>query len=236
VIPGFPVSDRSSGSFIDDSKDRPDSFDEGTINNARLRGVIDMVDHNSTEGIIDLSKYRPERPERYQLEGVKSLMYETDAKLIKKYMGICSMKFRHPDHVVFDIGTFHGASAIIMATHGHFDIITIDPFPSNTIKRSFEDHGVADQIIFHEIKSEDYVWPREKKIAFMLIDGLHFLAQVMFEFHYFSKFMPSGGFVAFHDVGKEKWPGFARVIQEAVEVDGWKMVDLEGYMCVLEKP
>jgi hypothetical protein len=184
---------------------------------------------------VDLTEYRPERPERFQLETVESMMYVTDHNLLTEWVSKAATKFDPADHEVLDIGTFHGASAIIMAKASNFRIVTLDPYPGPRINESFKHHGVGGQIFHYTIKSEDYLWDPETKIAFMMIDGLHYLTQVKFEFYYFGQFIPKGGYVAFHDVGKEKWPGMAAVIHEACDSGKWKMVDLEGYMCILEK-
>ncbi len=235
MIPGFPVPERESGSFIKEAMNRPDSFDRTTLDSAERRGVIQMDLHAKTYGSMDLREYRPEKPKRFQLEGVESLMYETDFELLTKYGKLASERFPYTGHTILDIGTFHGCSAITMAWASKFDVVTLDPYPGPNILESFKHHGVAEQVYPVKIKSEDYLWPPGTKIPLMMIDGLHLLTQVKFEFYYFGQHVPVGGFVAFHDVGKAKWTGICDVINEAVLTPHWRIADLEGYMCVLER-
>ncbi len=215
---------------------RPDCTDQDVIDNATERGVIvgpyAVIPSKYPSNLRD---YRPERPDRYEMETVASMMYETDAHLLMKYARIAEDRFSVDDHVILDIGTFHGASAIIMAKASNFNVITLDPYPGPDIQRSFRHHGVSDRIEAVTIKSEDYIWDPTIQIPLMMIDGLHYLSQVKFEFYYFGQFVPTGGFVAFHDVGKAKWTGICDVINEAITTPHWRIADLEGYMCVLER-
>jgi len=187
---------------------------------------------------------------KYELEGVRSLMHPSDAVLLKKYMKVCNEQFYGPNYKVLDIGTYYGASAIIMAQVSNFDVITIDPnckidHKGNRgplqedrvaeVVGNFIRHGVDARIRRLDGLSEDIIWPREWEIPFMLIDGNHHLLNVLHEFYYFGRFVPVGGYVALHDYGKPNWPGVQRVVEEAVRFDGWEISDQEGYMCVLRR-
>jgi len=186
---------------------------------------------------------------KYELEGVKSLMHPSDAELLKKYMRLCNEEFYGTDYYVLDIGTYYGASAIIMAQISNFNVITIDPNCKIDRKgrgplqqervaevvQNFIRHGVDSRIIRLDGLSEDIIWPRRWEIPFMLIDGDHHLINVLHEYCYFSRFVPKGGYIAFHDYGKPNWPGVQRVIEEACRFDNFSVADQEAYMCILRK-
>lgn len=171
----------------------------------------------------------------YRLEGVDSRMYETDKVLIDKYVGICAVRFSH-DLYCLDLGTFMGASAILIAQAGPFRIITVDFILRDGLKDNLERHDVSDRIEVRNCPTSVIEWDKEDGICFMLIDASHNLLNVRHDFFYFSRFVPSGGYVAFHDVGKPRWPGILSTINEAVEYDGWRVAEFEGYLCILQKP
>ncbi|MGW8181546.1 MAG: hypothetical protein ACWGQW_22685, partial [bacterium] len=83
--------------------------------------------------------------------------------------------------------------------------------------------------------SEDIIWPRELSIPFLMIDGSHLQLNVLHEYSYFGRFVPKGGYIAFHDYGKPNWPGVARVAEEAVRFDGFRVSHKRGYLCVLQR-
>lgn len=192
-------------------------------------------------------------PKKWEgLEGVRSLLYESDHDIIKEVLEDCNKRFPKDRHVTLDIGTYYGCSAILLAKYGKFDVVTIDPNCKffngqpetrgpiqqervKEVRDNFARHKVDHKIIRLDGLSEDIIWPRELSIPFLMIDGSHLELNVLHEYSYFGRFVPKGGYIAFHDYGKPHWPGVVRTAEEAVRFDGFRVSHKQGYLCVLQR-
>ncbi len=108
---------------------------------------------------------------------------------------------------IFEIGTFRGLSAVLIAKSRNCFIITIDPHigiensslgsTEEMARANFKRFGVETQIHHQKISSQDFNLNCEVDMLF--IDGEHSYKGVSHDYYKFQKFVKKGGYIVFHD-------------------------------------
>ncbi len=71
-------------------------------------------------------------------------------------------------------------------------------------------------------------------VRLLFIDGDHSYKATRADFEAWEKFIPVGGFVAFHDVN-DTWPGVQRFFRDLVELDAWTLKLVANSLCIVQR-
>lgn len=139
---------------------------------------------------------------------------------------------RLPNHAIVELGSYCGKSTVVLgkaskSLGGTSKVYAIDPhegeinFPDgvhrtpptlNRFKENMASCGLLDIVELIQKRSFEVVW--DKPIALLLIDAFHDYESVSRDFRQFSKWVPPGGVVAFHDYELNDQPGVTRFVNE----------------------
>lgn len=125
---------------------------------------------------------------------------------------------------VVEIGSFKGKSTVALAKGalwaGQHTVVACDPFtgPSSTdpevdgstheeFAAALRRHGVAENVEVHRTLSGEMAKDWSRPIRLLWIDGDHRYEGVKADVHGFFPHLATGAVVAFHDVGRSRFPG-----------------------------
>jgi hypothetical protein len=151
-----------------------------------------------------------------------------------------------------EIGTMHGASAIVAGYGVTGEVHGIDPFgvrgqaarkdkfgfyvKPEYVKENWEMHHEPDRLILHKQKHPP--WPKvlgKRMFDIGLIDGRHYIDQVKQDWKSMSKYVKHK--ILFHDVRSNPDNGKNpnRVFHEIIKLPEWKLLEVRGCMGVVER-
>jgi len=112
---------------------------------------------------------------------------------------------------IVEIGSFHGMSAIAMATGSKQrqkeKVYAVDPLLDVTIRSSFTENikreKVEDYIFPRLMKSEEFSKDFKEPVRLIFIDGCHEYEEVRKDILLFKGYLIDGGVIALHDVNLE---------------------------------
>jgi MMP 1-O-methyltransferase len=144
-----------------------------------------------------------------------------------------------PGGIVLEIGTNQGKSASFMAfglrhAHNHkarvhcVDLWDIggpsqqhnyrNPVIEERFLANMTRLGLDKVVVGHKAESVEFSKTWEGEIDLLFIDAGHKYEEVKADYEAWSKFVPVGGFIAFHDVF-DMWPGIVKLYNEEVLPD-----------------
>lgn len=157
---------------------------------------------------------------RTAMELAKAFGYLTQGEVAAIKLLASGFSEAYPEFV--NIGAGSGTSSLCMAeANPTARIITIDiseggPMGGlenerNAFKNANRPHPIQICNTSHEAAR---VWPSTQKIDFLFIDDGHKEPEIRGDIVGWLPHMKSGGVVAFHDYGSERWPDVKRVVDE----------------------
>ena len=139
--------------------------------------------------------------------------------------------------VILEIGTARGRSFINMAMVTNRKMVSIDPHITGsleTFKSYIQQLKLENRTEIIVDYSENVKWDG-RKIAFLHIDGAHDYEHVSYDFCHYQQYIPTGGYVAFHDNKLRYLLDVNRVVVNEVPLFGFELVGREGQTIIFQK-
>jgi len=178
------------------------------------------------------------------MSGVEGWFSEDEARLL--YRAAADAIVRFPRGRIVEIGSHKGRSTVVLATaikhastgDGAGRVAAIDPYGAGPGDRQGDDivaeflrnvnrASLREHIELIRARSSDVDW--RQQISFLFLDGLHDYGNVAGDYLKYSKFLPVGGFVAFHDYANPDYPGVRRFVNERLVANELRLYGLVPY-------
>ena len=148
---------------------------------------------------------------------------------------------------VLEIGSYKGRSTVALARGalyaGQERVVGCDPFtsPASTdlvvgretyeaFSAALERHGLTDHVEVHQQCSGELAASWARPIRLLWIDGDHTYEGVKRDVEGFFPYLVKGAVVAFHDIGRQRFPGATRCfIEDVVLSDGFGACGVTDY-------
>ena len=187
-----------------------------------------------------------------QVSNIQGWLSNPEADMLLSLMEKALSTMPKPHHIV-EVGSYHGKATVLMGGFAktyfpETTIHAIDPhdgklgavdqglktFPPSleSFKRNIRKAGVTEMVRTIVSRSYDVSW--NTYISVLFIDGLHDYESVSKDFHHFSKWISTGGYIAFHDYVRY-FPGVIKFVDELLTGGDYKKVQLVGSLMVVQK-
>ncbi len=187
-----------------------------------------------------------------RIKEIEGWLTDAEANLLIKLTERACKELPLPWNIV-EIGSYHGKSTVLFGSivkkfFGSTRIYAIDPhdgklgdadrglqsFPPsfNKFKKNIEDSGLTEFVEIIKDNSCNIKW--DKPVSLLFIDGLHDYANVATDFGHFADWIPSKGYVAFHDYAAY-FPGVKKLVDELLGTKSYEKVDSIDSLIILKK-
>jgi predicted O-methyltransferase YrrM len=127
----------------------------------------------------------------------------------------------HMKDPIIEIGSFRGVTTSALARATSREVVAVDPYigegghPKDLV--FFEKHteGLANVRLVRRCSDTGFADWCNASASLVFIDAIHDFANTWYDFAAWSRLLPSGGMVAFHDV--DQFPGVNRVCQRILK-------------------
>ncbi|AST93894.1 MULTISPECIES: class I SAM-dependent methyltransferase [Sutcliffiella] len=190
-----------------------------------------------------------------RIDEVKSAVSTVEGWLKKEGIkNLYTYALEAPTSTIVEIGSWKGKSTSCLAfavkDRGEGRVYAIDTWKGSSEHQKVLKHYEEDQLyqeflenmsklnlldVIQPIKMDSVeasrIWPIQKKIGLLYIDGSHEYELVKRDFEFWSPFVAEGGYIIFDDV--PSWSGPTQLVNELP--DWYKFIDIRGNHGIYQK-
>lgn len=185
-------------------------------------------------------------------KNIKGWLSDNEAELLVSSVLLLA-KEKKLRHAIVEVGSYEGKATVLLGAVAKklqpgVMVYAVDPHdgklgaadqgyvyvtPSyEQLKENIRCAGLDDSVTIIRSSAPELKW--NKKISFLLIDGLHDYPSVSNDFWHFAKWVAPGGYVAFHDYA-DYFPGVKSFVDELSSSGSYSIAGMKDSLVILQK-